>query len=89
MTTMSVAASEEGKEAELAATRKKMYAALQTSLIPIARIPWIGMTTPDSSLLFENSKLYQVMHTHEQFEIALSQLYRLVNEVALFYLASR
>jgi hypothetical protein len=86
---MSAAATEGAEEAELTATRKKVSAALQTSLVPIARIPWIITTTPDSSLLFEKSKLYQVMHTQEKLEIALSQLFRVVNEVALFYLPSR
>lgn len=75
------------EEAENAETFKKANDALPKSLLPISRIPWINRTSQDSSQPFEKSKLCLMMHADHKNE--LSQLFRLLNEIAPFYLPKR
>jgi hypothetical protein len=66
---------------------KIIFTNMTTSILPLCKIPWIAAAAQDSTVTFEESKFYGLLqHDHR---VELSQLCRLVNEVAPFYHPNR
>lgn len=62
---------------------KIIFTGMTTSILPLCKIPWIAPATQDSTVTLEESQFYgSLQHDHR---VELSQLCRLVNEVAPFY----